>query len=150
WANQTFLNCIDADSRGDIAAQATPIDLGPVDFDLAERVGEMRAAGARDVRWRGPDDRKLAGERISARDPVDLAPIGRAENLQNDAFARMRLTRQFRFLDENRSTCSAAHDDTANGSSARGAVVHSRRNRRRSLVRGLSLRRDGRQSAAST
>ena len=44
--DQVLLDGIDADGRGDVAAQREEVDLGFVDFDLTERVGEMRAGGA--------------------------------------------------------------------------------------------------------
>ena len=103
-----------ADRRADVAAQAQVVDVRLVDGDLAERIGQVSRRRASVVRTRRADDRHLAGQRIGAAEPIDLASVRRPEDRQDGAQAGARLTRHIRFLEEHRLAGSPAHDDAAN------------------------------------
>src|SRR2546425_2955779 len=69
--NQSFIDGIGADGRGDVATVAPHIDQGLLDAHLTKGKGDIDP-------WLGAsaDDRGLTGQGGSTSQPIDLAAIG--------------------------------------------------------------------------
>ena len=78
-----------ADARDHVAAVRGGVDEGAVDLHLREQVVDV---GVRAARLRHDGD--LAGERVGAAEPVDLALVGRSHDGEQHPVAQVRLTRQ--------------------------------------------------------